>query len=288
MSQPTLRVGSSGSAVVLLQQRLNTKGFPVKADGDFGAKTEQAVEQFQAACGLRVDGIVGSITWGLLMAEGKAPTPAEVLLTARGELMSKIPSGIPALPFKALQALIEKLGYKEIPDGSNGGPEIAEIVEGPGGDGKPPSAYYLYWGVTDKATLQTLPPWCVLACCWSVRRAKGGEWKDLPWGDWFGGVSQIEDWARKVGPPCWRPVSSDDPAWRHELFNGPVEPGMLFTISRAGSSSDAASSTRAGHIGFVVADNGDGTFVSVEGNVSNAVGSHTRRKADCRGFIKWW
>jgi murein L,D-transpeptidase YcbB/YkuD len=52
--------------VVDLQVRLNEVGFPVAADGIFGASTEQAVKRFQRDTGLVADGIVGPATWAAL------------------------------------------------------------------------------------------------------------------------------------------------------------------------------------------------------------------------------
>jgi hypothetical protein len=57
-SRPTLKVGSKGSSVKLLQKKLN-----LAADGDFGPKTKAAVIAFQKKNGLTADGIVGSKTW---------------------------------------------------------------------------------------------------------------------------------------------------------------------------------------------------------------------------------
>lgn len=277
MSQPVLRLGMNGSAVTLLQQRLSAKGFHVKADGDFGEKTEDAVEQFQASCGLSADGIVGSLTWTLLMAEGQAATPEDVIAQARLALQAKVSVNAHPQANVVLRAAIGALGTREVPDGSNGGPELAEIVEGPGGDGVVPSAYYLYWKVTDKAVLKGMPPWCALFVCWATRKGLSlTSWKDLPWGDWFGAVSQIEDWAKKSQGHWILPSSTK------------AEAGWLFTISREKSGSDTATNTGAGHIGFVVCDNGDGTVTTIEGNTSNKVSSLTRKKSDFRGFIKWW
>ena len=64
---PTIKKGSRGDAVVTLQTALNAAGFDCgKADGIFGKNTKKAVEAFQKAKGLSVDGIVGRNTWTAL------------------------------------------------------------------------------------------------------------------------------------------------------------------------------------------------------------------------------
>lgn len=65
-SQPTypgkpLRFGSSGPAVVAIQQALR-----ITPDGQFGRATDQHVRNFQKARGLTVDGVVGPVTWKAL------------------------------------------------------------------------------------------------------------------------------------------------------------------------------------------------------------------------------
>lgn len=272
-AQPTVRQGATGPTVTLLQQRLVAQGFNTKVDGSFGPSTETAVEQFQASSGLDADGIVGPMTWSLLMSTGQATTPADVLAEQRAWLTSQIPADTDPKARAVLTVAIYKLGCKEIPDGSNGGPEIADIV---GGDGKPPSAYYVHWGVTDPATLATLPPWCAIFVSWAMKVGlHAATWKDIPLGEWLGGAQQIETWARKHN--TWMtPICTRIPA------------GSLFTISRDGSGSDPAASTQAGHVGFVVCDNADGTVTTCEGNVSSQVGSHRRSKTSLRGVIRWW
>ena len=60
----TLRNGSNGPCVKLLQQRLTDLGFkPGPLDGAFGPKTDAAVRLFQKSRSLKVDGIVGPTTW---------------------------------------------------------------------------------------------------------------------------------------------------------------------------------------------------------------------------------
>ncbi|HSF93859.1 MAG TPA: peptidoglycan-binding protein [Thermohalobaculum sp.] len=65
-SQPVLRRGSQGQAVVDLQEALSDKGVPVTVDGIFGAGTETAVKVWQKQAKLDADGIVGPATWASL------------------------------------------------------------------------------------------------------------------------------------------------------------------------------------------------------------------------------
>lgn len=63
----TIKNGSRGSEVMLLQEKLNQlMNAGLVADGIFGAKTEAAVKSFQKSKGLSVDGIVGPKTWAAL------------------------------------------------------------------------------------------------------------------------------------------------------------------------------------------------------------------------------
>ena len=67
--KPTLRRGSSGEYVTLLQTMLIQRGYdlqPYGADGKYGTKTENAVKAFQRDNGLTADGICGKNTWSAL------------------------------------------------------------------------------------------------------------------------------------------------------------------------------------------------------------------------------
>ena len=65
---PLIKKGSKGSAVLQLQKILNSKGYKLSEDSDFGPATEAAVKAFQKANGLNpVDGEVGPITWTALL-----------------------------------------------------------------------------------------------------------------------------------------------------------------------------------------------------------------------------
>ena len=58
-----LRSGSSGGTVRLVQQKLNSLGERVTAEGRFGASTAAAVQRFQRRNDLAADGVVGKETW---------------------------------------------------------------------------------------------------------------------------------------------------------------------------------------------------------------------------------
>lgn len=62
----TLRKGSTGAEVKSLQSALNRAGASLTVDGSYGAKTEQAVRNFQEDNGLKVDGVCGPATWGAI------------------------------------------------------------------------------------------------------------------------------------------------------------------------------------------------------------------------------
>ena len=65
-----IKSGSKGEVVELVQRMLNEKGYACgSADGIFGTKTKNAVEKYQKAKGLSVDGIVGDNTYAKLFAD---------------------------------------------------------------------------------------------------------------------------------------------------------------------------------------------------------------------------
>lgn len=68
-----LRVGSSGSETARMQKYLNVflagcaQRGALTVDGRFGSRTKAAVEAFQAAHGLSVDGVIGGNTWNAIV-----------------------------------------------------------------------------------------------------------------------------------------------------------------------------------------------------------------------------
>lgn len=65
-----LKKGFKGEPIKTLQAILTVKGYNCgDIDGSFGSNTERAVEAFQEAKGLEVDGSVGAKTWTALLNE---------------------------------------------------------------------------------------------------------------------------------------------------------------------------------------------------------------------------
>ena len=100
-----LRVGSTGSAVRQVQNLLVSLGYSLgRVDGTFGAKTKAAVMQFQAANGLRADGIVGSDTLAKLQSPSaikytKPVTYTKLKLGDFGNGVSRLQTRLGALGF---------------------------------------------------------------------------------------------------------------------------------------------------------------------------------------------
>lgn len=65
--------GDKGPDVERLQAALQRAGFDVDVDGDFGAQTARAVEDFQAERGLTIDGVAGPDTLAALGLAGGDP-----------------------------------------------------------------------------------------------------------------------------------------------------------------------------------------------------------------------
>lgn len=90
-----LQKGDKNTDVLAWQQFLNTQGYQLTADKDFGEKTANATRFFQAKHGLRGDGIVGENTLKIARELGfetkliekivVTPTPAETAFFATSE-----------------------------------------------------------------------------------------------------------------------------------------------------------------------------------------------------------
>lgn len=81
-----------GQDVLRVQRQLLNLGFAAvgQPDGLFGPTTERAVRDFQAARGLKQDGVIGLITWNALFAaEQGAATPAASSFAADLQILSQ-------------------------------------------------------------------------------------------------------------------------------------------------------------------------------------------------------
>jgi hypothetical protein len=255
-----VRRGSTGSEVEFLQTRMNALGFHVgRVDGNFGPRTEDAVIQFQASQGLVADGIVGARTWAAILSGPQMEVPSEFTSREAQDLATRIPEGTPENIRSVLHAAIRTLGWREIPNGSNRGPDVDKISMG-----------YL-------PANQPAPPWCALAVSYWLLEGLGvGDYRRIPFGARFGAVSQIERWARS-GNRLFVP-----PAFPHSVV------GSIFTMGRHGSGSDLSTSITAGHTGLVINLDEDGNYITIEGNTSNSVRSMRRRPSTLRGLVMWW
>lgn len=121
-----VQLGDADEAVLAIQRRLNQLGCgPIDEDGVFGSQTFAGVKLFQARFPdhdgqpLRVDGMVGAITWGALFGAVAAGSATE----ASGPLIQKV-----------LEIAAARIGVMEDPPGSNRGPEVDAYLRGVGLD----------------------------------------------------------------------------------------------------------------------------------------------------------
>lgn len=96
--RPFLKDGSQGDAVKQLQGMLQTLGYPLSPDGQFGRDTQLAVIDFQLKHQLQPDGSVGAQTWAVL--ETQIANQAPPVLPALPTLPQKLVLGDSMLPQK--------------------------------------------------------------------------------------------------------------------------------------------------------------------------------------------
>ena len=113
---PSLKIGSSGAQVKLLQERLKHYGASINPDGDFGALTDREVRKFQAANGLKEDGVVGPVTAGKL-ASSTAKSITAGSSTSTGSSGSSTSSGSASKSYlaRAKIAVDAAMGQQGVP-----------------------------------------------------------------------------------------------------------------------------------------------------------------------------
>lgn len=137
-ARPILQRGDQGEAVEELQALLSLLGYYEGAiDGLYETGTVAAVERFQAAAGLAVDGIVGPLTWRYLLpasavAEATpAPAPSPAPTPAPTPAPSPSPAPSPAPAPRPSPSPSPDPTYVELPILRVGmqGPAIAQLQE---------------------------------------------------------------------------------------------------------------------------------------------------------------
>lgn len=103
-----LRVGAKGAEVTRIQKLLYELKYTITVDGDFGAKTETVVKQFQQDHGLAMTGKVNDVTEGALEAALRKPKVPEKK-TVTGAYLKKGDAGAVVV---ALQKALNKTGSK--------------------------------------------------------------------------------------------------------------------------------------------------------------------------------
>lgn len=102
--------GSEGPAVKTVQGILrDLKFYTDDVEGRFGYATTQAVRAFQQAYGLKVDGVVGPLTWAALLGAGEVPGVPTPKPTAQPPL--RLTSGSTGEAVKQVQQQLKNLNY---------------------------------------------------------------------------------------------------------------------------------------------------------------------------------
>lgn len=105
LASPTLRSGSQGHEVLLLQQKLKNAGYAIRnVDGVFGTETERAVAEFQRDQKIRITGIVNNATWRALK---NVKTQPESSVSRPKEKDKPAPNNQPILAPAKVKAVIK-------------------------------------------------------------------------------------------------------------------------------------------------------------------------------------
>lgn len=278
-----LRRGDKGSFVRIMQERLNFHGNYLGIDGIFGPTSERVLRDFQFQWNLEVDGVCGDLTWGCLLQQKGLTRGGASMRRRTPVLMHRVleekgkESGASEAALMLCRRAVEDIGKEEDPWGRNKGKAIGHLVQGTCVTGVVDlefSEYKRHWGIKNRAFF---PPWCAIAVSsWMAEAFGAKDWADIPFGKWFGGVTQTMKWGEAGG------------GLRREV--GECRMGELFVMPRAGSGSDGddgdGAKIRGGHIGIILWDDGD-RVQTVEGNTQNGVRTRSRLKSTLWGVVDW-
>lgn len=110
--------GSSGSLVVQLQTRLAELGYyTIAIDGEYGNKTEKAIEAFQKVNGLAVDGIANAMCQAVLFSDNALNVDGHTLSETDStieliELFVELNAGMRVMSFTEADTLIANSGHE--------------------------------------------------------------------------------------------------------------------------------------------------------------------------------
>lgn len=147
-----VKVGVTDQAVVrAVQRRLNDLGCgPIPVSGTFDSQTKSAVQLFQARSvdargqGLKIDGVIGPLTWVTLFGSQTLPSIASIPVSPLVE--------------RTLAVAAAEVGVMEVPPGSNRGPRVDDYLESvgldPSEDSYPWCAAFVYWSFKKASTQQ--------------------------------------------------------------------------------------------------------------------------------------
>ncbi|MHA6757558.1 C40 family peptidase [Streptacidiphilus sp. PAMC 29251] len=117
--------GEDDGCVTQLQTLLDTHGFSLSVDGDFGAGTVAAVRTFQSETGIAVDGQVGPQTKGqLYVSSTSVPDPVNLL---SAQCPTSITQGEDDGCVTELQELLDAQGARVSVDGDFGSSTLAAV-----------------------------------------------------------------------------------------------------------------------------------------------------------------
>ena len=107
-ASPTLREGSHGHEVLVLQQALQKAGYKIKtADGVFGKETERAVAEFQRDNKIKITGVVNNATWRALKELPAKKTWGIDVPPPAAKNQPLAPNGKPILPASKVSDVIK-------------------------------------------------------------------------------------------------------------------------------------------------------------------------------------
>ena len=145
-----VKIGVKDQTVVrAVQRRLNELGCgPIPVSGTFDSQTKAAVQLFQARSvdargqALKMDGVIGPLTWATLFGLQSLPSIATIPLSPLVE--------------RTLGIAAAEVGVMEVPPGSNRGPRVDEYLESvgldPSEDSYPWCAAFVYWSFQKAST----------------------------------------------------------------------------------------------------------------------------------------